>query len=48
MQSTRSARMIASRILPSPDGLVVSDPFAMTNPARPSGARWWMKCWIQA
>ena len=48
MQSTTSARTRFSRILPSPVIIDVSEPLAITNPARPSGAKWNRKCWIQA
>ena len=44
MQSTKSSSTMPPRIAPSPFVLEVSDPFAITNPARPFGARWWMKC----
>ena len=40
--------MIALRISPSPDWLLLMLPLASTNPAIPCGARWWMKCWTQA
>jgi hypothetical protein len=47
-QSTRSVSTSFRRIAPSPRVFEVSEPFAITNPARPSGVRWWVKCWIQA
>ena len=40
--------MIALRISPSPDWLLLMLPLARTKPAMPCGARWWTMCWTQA